>query len=368
MVDVDLLAPAPGHFQRRSRAGSIQLGEERVCLEQVDHSRTPDSVSIDSHQPEDDAIHHIRQMERLHREAKKYLHEPRTLDHYYNPKLSQKRLEYLDGDQVLTRCLKPTMPEQMDQTPMGGLGETGLQRSHLNVTIEDAGIDHMDLWSHDIESGGPRVGNTYQGRKPRVGSKPDAPTSDLHTAGSMKQILVVSQLWLIKTDSTYSPQNFVGNTYEMIRDPSPTHISFPRYNNETIRGHIIIIALPDLLISSYPERWDSKNERPFQQLIRSVVGKSGSKYNGIESLFHTIVQKSLEFDPSISTPEPGSKTSEPGEKTVESGKTYSEVFRDEILSLVSLAWPRKEALNSQNQGPISDTKALVVRAGQSRLR
>lgn len=211
-------------------------------------------------------MEHIQSMHRLHHDEKVVLHRPRTLDNYFSRNIDTNRLKRLNNDQVLSRYLsqlKQPSPQAPKQTKakhikqiigdiplrIAGCAETlcrALCNAEAATCSDDIDLEHQSTSDRHEEHDFASSGTGHHRNEAKKSNE----------AVSSKSILVVSQLWLIK----------VGN----------------------------------LLVTAFPQRWDSKAQDTLEQELRGLV-ESYTDAAAVDPsiLIHQIVQRSLEYKPSI---------------------------------------------------------------------
>ncbi|KAI0379265.1 hypothetical protein F5Y04DRAFT_290476 [Hypomontagnella monticulosa] len=145
------------------------------------------------------------------------LHPPRTLDHYSDNDLDQRQLGDLNQSQVFTRYLQNTRHrenisevEEGDQRTVNGR-RTGTSDGSFRISQ-----DHSQQSTSFNESPELEAQRSRSAEPDNTQMDQSSTTEPLRTAKSSKKILVVSQLWIIRTNKllmTLFPQR-KGDTSE----------------------------------------------------------------------------------------------------------------------------------------------------------
>lgn len=84
---------------------------------------------------------------------------------------------------------------------------------------------------------------------------------------------------------------------------------------------LILYVFADVLITSFPDRWDHQNTEQFQKDLNGIMDDVGPSTD-IKFLFHRIAKQSFEFVPSVPVKDKALK--------------FTEVFMKEIQRIVSV--------------------------------
>lgn len=235
------------------------------------------------------------------------VHSSRSLDHYCHQRAPWNELQERVEDQVLTRFMeRQAYGEDKSMTREESTDQNTLLAMCLNVVHNlcssiSRSRSPLQLEA-TIEEGhgrGKSTVETIRNTEKLVNS-----ATDTHDAQSPLEILVVPQIWLWKFDSECEASKTKHNHKRTFPD-----LRFP----------------PDLVITSFPERWDCTSQR--ETLLDTI--RRRVEYLNVDVHPNVLVTEILtacaEFQPTLTV----------GKQSF----TWLEAFDDEILSVVSQLGP-----------------------------
>lgn len=220
----------------------------------------------------------------LYTNTNQELESSRTLDHYYQNNIEQARLEYLNDNQVFTRFLRKSVdPEPVASRTRGQIAGRYSIFSRLRAALDEAS---------ELENGIPR-------RYFRSGFTDQQESQEQQNRSRHHEsILVVSQLWLYRSQSMCSPITAHLYMYTLLTS----------------------VSLEDIIVTSFPQRRSAPTGDERLQLPQ-VIQKLFKSTESPHILYHEIIKKSMQYQSSI--------------EVHEERMTYLDVFSKEVMRIVS---------------------------------